>query len=56
MDGLLPAGSAFSLTLSFESGVTQTVGVAVVDPSVSATPEAPMPMDMPMPEMTEAAS
>ncbi len=56
LDGLPLAGSAFSLTLSFDSGATQTVGVAVVDPSVSATPEASMPMDMPMPEATEAAS
>ncbi len=67
MDNLLVGGSAFPLTLSFASGATQTIGMTVVDPALDATPsaamsmdrataEASMPMDMPMPEATKAAS
>ncbi len=56
MDNLLVGGSAFPLTLTFASGATQTVAVTVVDPTLEATPEASMPMEMPMSEATEAAS
>ncbi len=40
MDHLLIGGDAFPLTLSFESGATQTVAMTVVDSALKATPEA----------------
>ncbi len=67
LSGFAEPPQAVLITLTFQSGMTQTVAVPVVDPTVSATAEpalsmdmataeASMPMDMPMPAATEAAS